>query len=834
MKFFVFLILFGMIGVASYYNEDHFAFGSHENKNEIRVDDPAISIQDSKANMIWQMRNQNGDSEIIFTQVVDGKTTIPPKSILKEPRIGFTEIISQNGNIVVVYEQYTPNNKSPPSFYVLISHDDGIAFSEPKLLLAGDDVHYDINIVKAVNQKLYIFGTMWTRAEGISYAFYSVSDDFGKTFSGPTKLFNQGKVNQAISVTVGDGVIYLLFDDEKNFDEKGHLYLIKILPDGTVTDKVSTNNAETSVTSQKIAVSGDDVYVAWLDRVYEKRNQGIVERWHQSFAASRDGGLTFEKSKHLPSDPNSIDTYGDESQAIFVIDDALHVFWESDYWDGKKQTIKTFVGTSDNKGDDFQMEEIPASSFTSQYGRVFTIVDSDKQYYFAPGVKNYPYENSAMYFNVKDKNGNYSEIVDILQGYHISPGGIIADVDNGFVHIITDPDYNSNCVLYHYSSDDGKTFNAPIDLAQLETDKECLGKMQEIEPPLKQIANGVSKNNIECTTDITNKHVLMLKKSDGKPVCISHKHILSLQKRGYIDEDSFTKFAIMTGEQFAQSLTQKGGVQNLDLRHYGQRDTLPPHVGVAGTFESDRQLYPNAKESENGIYKYTIGMSVQNINTIHKAVLDNKWDLLGEKFVDSENQNIAENNSVDYPTIITIEDPINNRNLLPLAITDVDTNVHGQATWDRFSIANRNGDTRGTLWDNLPRGSGEWKFVDEHGNDVWDNSVINRDNFAVFAAGIGYLAICEDKRVDITNGISPTIPILPGVNTVYMTERNLGILPDSQGNYHMEFLSLYPTLVNLPQNATNSDIETSMCILEKPEDKGEYAYFTEIVFRLSD
>ncbi len=835
---FVLLVLSGIvgIGIASNYDEDIHAFGSHESELKIRVDDPAISIQDSKANIIWQVRNQNVDSEIIFTQVVDGKTAITPKTILKEPRIGFTEIISQDDNIVVIHEQYTPNNKSPPSFYVLISHDDGITFSEPKLLLAGDDgIHYDINIVQMVNQKLYIFGTMWTRAENTSYAFYSFSDDFGKTFSGPAKHFNQGKVNQDISVAVSDGVIYLLFDDEKNFDEKGHLYLIKILPDGTVTEKVSTNNAETSVTGQKIAVSGDDVYVAWLDRIYEKRNQEIVERWYQSFAVSHDGGLTFEKSKHLPSDPDSIDTYGDESQAIFVTDDTLHVFWESDYWDGTKQTIKTFVGTSDNKGKDFQMEEIPASSFTSQYGRVFTIVDSDKQYYFAPGVKNYPYENSAMHFNVKDKNGNYSETVDILQGYHISPGGIIADVDDGFVHVVTDPDYNSNCILYHYSSDDGKNFNAPIDLAQLETDKECLGKMPEIEPPLKQIANGILKNNIECTTDITNRHVLMMKKSDGRPVCISHEHILPLQKRGYIDENSFTKFAIMTGEQFVQSLTQEGNsVQNLDLRYYGQRDTLPPHVGVAGTFESDKQLYPNSKESENGIYKYIIGMSVQSINTIHKAVLDNKWDLLGEKFVDLENQNIIENDPVDYPTIITIEDPINKRNLLPLAITDVDTNVHGQATWDRFSISREGDNTKGVVWDFLPKGSGGWDFVDEHGDDVWDDSVIDRDNFAVFAAGIAYLAICEDKRVDITNGISPTIPILPEVNTVYMTERNLGILPDSQGNYHVEFLSLYPTLVNLPQNATDSDIETSLCILEKPENKAEYAYFTEIGFRLSN
>ena len=437
----------------------------------------------------------------------------------------------------------------------------------------------------------------------------------------------------------------------------------------------------------------------------------------------------------------------------------------------------------------------------------------------------------------KDKGENYSETVDILQDHHIRPGGVIAEVNSGFIHIVTYPDYNYNCILYHYSSDDGKNFNAPRDLVKLETDKECLGKMPEIESPLKQIASGVSKNNIECTTSVTDRHVLMLKKSDGKPVCISREHILPLQERGYLDENSFAKFAVMTGEQFVQSEISKikeATLQNLELRYNGQLDSFPPHVSIAGTFESDKELYSNAKAPENGIYKYAISLSVQNINTIHKAVLDNKWNLIEEKSVYSENQDIIKNNSVDHPTILTIEDPIDNRNLLPLAITDVDTEVKGHATWDRFSIANGNGDMRGITWDHIPKGSGGWTFVDENGNDVWDNSVIDRDNYAIFTAGIEYLAICDDRRINITNGISPTIPVLPEVDTVYMTEKRLGILPDSQVNYHVEFLSLYPTLVNLPQDATDAEIETSLCILEKPKDKSEYTYFMEIKFGLSD
>ncbi len=822
-----------MVSITSHFGGDYFAFGHHEDESGIHFSNPVISVQNDKANIIWESYNQDNGSKIIFTQLIDGKTTLEPKNIASGSFIGNPKILSQEQNIFVFYELTTPNGNVISQFYVLISNDNGKTFSEPKLILTVDDVYYDITNVEFVNEKLYVFGTMWTRGENTSYAFFSTSDDFGNTFSEPSKLFNQGKVRQDIVTTISNDTIYLLMDDEKDYDEKGHLYLFKIFPDGTVTEKVSVNNAETSVTSQKIAVSGDDVYVTWLDRPND-------DRWYSSFAVSYDGGLTFEKSKYIPSDPDSIDTYHPERLGIFVIGETVNVLWESDYWDGENQTITTFVGTSDNKGKDFKMKEIPINSFLRQYGRVLTLVDSDKQYYFAPGIKNHPYENSAIHFNVKDKNNNYSEIVDILQDYQISPGNVILDVDNGFIHIVTDAYSSSNCILYQYSSDDGKKFNDLIDLAKFETDKECLGKMPDIEPPLKQLASGVSKNNIECSTNIIDRYVLMLKKSDGKPVCISYDHILPLQKRGYVDEDSFTKFAIMASEEFIQSSmitrssTAEGNVQNLVLKYNGQRDTLPPHVSIAGAFESDKQLHPDAKTSDNGIYKYVISLSVQNINKLHKAVLDNKWDMLEEKFVDSENQEIIEKTPIDYSTILTIEDPINKRNLLPLAITDIDTSVNGKAVWDRFSIANRNGDTRGIIWDNLPRGSNEWEFVDEYGNDAWDDSVINRDNFAVVAVGIGYIAICDDRRIDITNGVSPTIPILPEVDIVYMTEKGLGLLPNSLGNYHVEFLSLYPTLVNLPQNAIDAEIETKLCILEQPKDKAEYAYFTEVDFGLSN
>lgn len=816
----------GLPTILGCHNEDYLAFGYHEDKNIRYEDDPKLSIQDSKANIIWQSRNQNIDSLIIFTQVVDGKQTIPPKTISEGENIGNGIIVSEGQKIFVVYEDYFHNHVKPSLFKITTSTDDGLNFTESKQIFTDENVHYDVNEVKLVNEKIYIFGTLWTKSEKISYLYYTVSDDFGKTFSEPTKIFNQGNTREHFTTTVSNDIIYLLFDDEKDFNEKGHLYLIKILPDGTLTEKVSVNDAKTSVSSSKLVVSENDVYVMWQDRPND-------DRYFVTFSASHDGGLTFEKSKHLPTDPKAIDEYSKDGAGIFVIDNTLYVLWISDYWDGKTQTMITFLGTSENKGKDFKVEEIPISTATKPYGYVFLVIDDDKQYYFTPGIKNYPYENAAIYFNVKDKSGNYSEIVDMLQDYQLGRSGFVGDVDGGFIHLALDGDFQTNCMLYQLSSDDGKNFNDIINLSDQKTDEECLISIPNIESPSKQFTNGIEKNNVQCRSEMNDDRILFLTKNDGKPVCILSNHYYDLTKRGYLAEDSFTKLAILSSEQFLQSvLSEKydANIQNLKLSYNGQRDSLPPLVSLGGTFETDKQLYPTENTDD---YKYTVSIGINSVNHVSRVTIDNNWDLFEQKPVDSVIQKPLEKSATKEHTILTLEDPINKRGLLPVAVTEVKTNVNGKVIWDRFPIRD-DGDKNRIDWGSLPHDSGAWTFVDEDGNDAWDNSVIPYDQFGINLPGISWIAICDDKRIVKAGGVSPTVPILPEVETVYMTQKSIGIFPSSEGKYHLEFISLYETVVNLPSNATNVSIDSIICKHEAPANLADYAFVTTIDFSLKD
>lgn len=809
------------------HDEDYFAFGYHEKENIRSIDDPILSIQDNKANIVWENRINNTHRDLIFSQVIDGKTTIQPKIIVELSSIGDTKIITEDNDIFIIYEKsfYKDGRQErPPLFEAVISNDDGETFTKPKQIITTEDIHFEINHVKLVNSKLYTFGTQWTRGENTSYVYYNVSDDFGKTFSEPTKLFNQGKTRENIAITVSDDVIYLLLDDQKNYDEKGHLYLIKILPDGTVTEKVSVNNADTEVSAQDIAVSGDDVYVVWSARPGD-------QRYVQTFAASHDGGKTFEKSKSMPIDSKTVDIVPNDPLRIFVIDDTVHVMQRAEYWDGETQTFKIFVAISENKGKDFELESLPLNGVISDFNYIYSVIDNDKQYHFKSAFKNYPHQHIALHFNMKDTSGEYSEIYDILQDYKLKNYFIEMAVSNENIHILGEPIRDGNCLGYLYSSNDGLSFNTILNLP--DNDNECFSDSKEIDPPSKQYENGIEKNNIQCRTDMHDSRILFLTKNTGKPVCISSNHYYDLTKRGYLDEDSFTKLAILSGEQFLESvLSDKydANIQNLKLSYSGQRDSLPPRVSLGGTFETDKQLYPTKNTND---YKYTVGIGVNSVNHVSKVTIDNNWDLFEQKPVDSVIQKLLEKHVTKEHTILTLEDPINKRGLLPVAVTEVKTNVNGKVIWDRFPIRD-DGDKNRVDWGSLPDGYGAWTFLDKDGNDAWDNSVIPSDQFAINLPGISWIAICDDKRIVKAGGISPTVPILPEVETVYMTQKSIGIFPTSEGNYHLEFISLYETLVNLPSNATNVSVDSIICKHEAPSNLADYAFVTIIDFNLKE
>lgn len=166
--------------------------------------------------------------------------------------------------------------------------------------------------------------------------------------------------------------------------------------------------------------------------------------------------------------------------------------------------------------------------------------------------------------------------------------------------------------------------------------------------------------------------------------------------------------------------------------------------------------------------------------------------------------------TVDRPTyppkpytqsIITIQDRLPDRTIVPITITQLTLNAESLDTIIEynFSILNITMRSLGDYWGNLPNQYIINEMVDEHGNDI-----LNYDRlpmgFVTYPLSLEmYPATCSDRKQIKGESAYPTpIPIINGTSDVYFKKGSLGIYPNDDGKYSLEFVSGYETGIYHP------------------------------------
>ena len=843
MKFFAFLVLIALSAImpiamvpADAYHDDRTSRGSS---------DPRIALNGNDAYVVWLESIDPEFGDVYFTKITDGKIVEESINITKgtsfypRPQIHVAE-----NNVYLLWEDKA-TSKGDDQIFFAKSNDYGKTFSEPKTLPANNQSIYRPSSVHQVNDVVYVFGSNWNRDTQQNNIIFVTSDDFGDTFSEPTVLFNHEQSDQEIRVQVYDNTIYILSDDRKDFDEKGALYLRKILPDGTLTDIVNVNGGKTTVTYPQFAVLGDNVYVSWRDRVNEKGDFGITERWYQVFTKSHDGGNTFDKVITFDSDPEAIDTTGVEGEFIFAHEDSVYVLWKSEYWDGETQEFKTYLAYSNNKGEDFVSKEIPLDDKLFKHGYITSILGNNNLHQIAITTKNPPYDDAAVYFSTMGFDLS-TKPVDILKDISVQVGWMPSLASNeNRIHFVAEGNHNKNCILYSFSDDEGKSFSDVVNISPNGNDFECLGVKPNILAPLKQVMAGVDYFDIQCKDDSSIGYILSLRERDGHPVCVTTDSYDNLVNRGWLLHDAQETLSLQAAKKFIQSgpTFSSGGVDgSVDLNIVNVRKSIPPIVTINGTFTVTHAVEiprdgPLQSISETPETKY-VSMQIAQINKIHLAIIDEEWDEINENFVDNIPRQETFHNYSPGPTsrmILTIGDAINNRGMIPITITEISENVTDTVTFWQFQPIKHDGDNRGKTWDFLPDSYRQgWGFFDENGNDAWDDSKIPRDHYGIPADGHGYPVFCGNERINGESAHPSGIPIKPGLGTIIVKSGQLGYLPDSDGTYTIRFVSLFETDVEFPNNAQIIENETMLCIMENTREDATHAYYTKLQFKIDD
>lgn len=803
------------------------AHASHNEQTSREARDPRIAVSGSNVYVVWSDSTNPNYWDVYFAKSSDGGKTFSDAINLTNGSSYYpnSKIIVSKNNVYVSWEDRTSPDGMDSIFFTK-SNDGGITFDKPRML---DPVNDPVNLIYrprtmlVSNDTLYVFASEWSMQTQQNKLIFVTSSDYGNTFSKPVTLFESDQWEDFVDYVVDDGTIYVLADDKKNYDQIGDLNLRKIFPDGTISDIILVNEGKTAVTNAQLAVSQDNVYVAW--RAWEKN------RWHLAFAKSHDGGDTFSKPATLNADPSSIDTVGAEGSGIFAHDDSVFVIWREEYWDGQNQSFHTWIAASHNFGEDFDVKIHPLDDLLYQYGQILTVQQDQNLYSFAMTTKNPPFNNDALYFARSADGKSFTAPVDILENNLPRFQYVNVATQNDSIHLVATGNYDANCILYISSHDRGDSFSEIKNLSPNGTPKQCLGIKEQILPPKRQMKLGTQIEDIKCKEDLTKGYILTLKQ-DGQPLCVTATSFENLSDRGIISEKSFETIALSAARNYLLShpkIATNIVADSLELKTYMTRHSIPPAFIIKGSFESTSPIYDGDADPLNHSVDITL---VQN-NKIHTAKLDNTYALT--KPDDLSQRNIRENTIVS-PTLKTILSPgnrVDNRGMIPLVITEVSEGGFDHTTHWTFQSIGYGGDNRDKKWDFLPEKYMISETVDQDGKDAIDRARMP-ENFGIPAPLFLFPTICNKERIEGESGWHYTLPTRNDTSMVYFRSTDKGIYPDKNGVYDIRFVSMFKTEVELPQNAQVITNKTILCPMEKTINDATHAHYTRLEFKMDD
>lgn len=795
--------------------------------------DPKIAISGNDAYVVWVESVESKFSDVYFVKIADGKTLEEPVNITKGTSFyPHPQIHVSNNNVYLLWEDRLSENGNDRMFFAK-SNDYGKTFSVPKSLLEDEQSFFRPSSIHQLNDVVYVFGSHYSRETQQSNIVFLQSYDFGDTFSEPTILFNHEQSDQEIQVQVHDDIIYILSDDRNDFDEKGSMYLRKILPDGTLTDLVNVNGGKTTVTYPQFAVFEDNIYVSWRDRVFEKGNYGITERWYPAFTKSHDGGKSFDDPIILDSDPQSIDTVGTEGDFVFAYGDSVYVLWKSEYYDGTTQSFKIYLAQSDNKGKDFLMEQVPLNDKILQHGYMITESENNTLYQMAITTKNSPFNDAAVYFSSMNSK-THTAPVDILKDVSTQIGWMPDFASNGNnIYFVTASNNNQNCILYSYSNDGGQSFSDVVNISPNGTTKMCLGIEDDISSPKQQMNLGVNIEDIRCNEERSKGYILVLRERDNNPICVTSSSYDAMLDRKIINMHSFETLALSAAKNYLLShpkLSSSIVEDSLELEIYMTRHSIPPAFIIRGSFETMSPIYDNDTDP----FSHTVEVTLVQNNKIHLASIDETYSLFESDLQEENNPRLKTIVSPTVKTILAPGDRIDNKGLIPLVITEVSQGGYDKTTHWTFQSIGYQAGNKGQQWGFLPDQFRIHETVDQDGNDAIDRERMP-ENFGIPAPLFIFPVMCEgDKRIEGESGWHYTLPTRTDTTEVNFRSTDKGIYPDENGVYNIEFVSMFKTETELPPNVVVLTNQTVLCPLENASNDATHAYYTKLKFKIDD
>lgn len=316
-------------------------------------------------------------------------------------------------------------------------------FTEP-MTLSSPDGNSTIPQLLVSGNNVYVG---WIdNAAGKFGAKFAKSNDGGYTFGKEVNLGTIGGAPDNIRISQFQGTVGAVWQSYSA--NVSSIAFTKSSDNGTTFDSpIMINSNSKDSAFPQIAMYGDHVYVAWLERTGNDTTNLI-------FAKSDDGGITF-------SSPLSITNHSGTSgiPKIYAYDNNVYLMWE----DNGVKNFDVFLRTSRDSGNTFD-PSVDLSSNTGNSGAPQMSVNGNSIY--ATWMDDSSGNFEILFAKSTDGGRTFGAPIDLSNSKQDSGYPQIAIRDGNVYAVWTETVSDKNYDIYFAkSSNGGKTFDRPIDIS---------------------------------------------------------------------------------------------------------------------------------------------------------------------------------------------------------------------------------------------------------------------------------------------------------------------------------------------------------------------------------
>jgi len=271
---------------------------------------PQFAVSGNNGYVVWQAQ-ATGKYQILFAKSTDGGATFstPVNISNNSGDSSFPKILVSENNIYVTWA-FTVTTTD---YDVLFSKstDGGATFSTPVNL---SNTVRDTGLPQMAISGNNIYITWENNGSGNFDVFVAKSTDSGNTFSTPVNVSKNPKSSGAPQIVASGNDVYVAWMDNTpgNYD----VFVAKSTDNAsTFGTPVNVSNNTSDSGYQQIALSENNLYVAWTDTISDINYEVLVSK-------STDGGATFSTPVNLSKNA------GASGWPQVVVSGNIYVIWE--------------------------------------------------------------------------------------------------------------------------------------------------------------------------------------------------------------------------------------------------------------------------------------------------------------------------------------------------------------------------------------------------------------------------------------------------------------------------------------------------------------------------